>query len=68
MIKYAQSIEVVRQNNKLFIQLLKKVWVGNIDDDVEKLVKASFILESDENYPIDVFNMYAENDPAMKGK
>ena len=67
MIKYAQSIEVVRQNNKLFIQLLKKVWVGNIDDDVEKLVKASFILESDENYSIDVFNMYAENDPAMKG-
>ena len=67
MIKYAQSIKVVRQNNKLFIQLLKKVWVGNIDDDVEKLVKASFILESDENYPIDVFNMYAENDPAMKG-
>ena len=67
MIKYAQSIEVVRQNNKLFIQLLKKVWVGNIDDDVKKLVKASFILESDENYPIDVFNMYAENDPAMKG-
>ena len=47
--------------------MLKKAWVGNINDDVEKLIKASFILESDENYPINAFNMYAENDPAMKG-
>ena len=31
--------KAARQNNKLFIGLLNKVWVGNIDDDVEKLLK-----------------------------
>ena len=45
--------------------MLNKVRVGNIDD-VENLLKARFIGESDENYPKDVLHMYAENEPAMK--
>ena len=40
---YAELTKVVRQNDK--------VRVGNIDDDAEKLLKARFIHESDENYP-----------------
>ena len=39
--------------------------VGKIDD-VEKLLKATFIHESDENYPKDALHMYAENEPATK--
>ena len=35
---YAELTKAARQNNKLFIGLLNKVWVGNIDDDVEKLL------------------------------
>ena len=66
LIKYAELTEVVRQNNKLFIDLLNKVLVGNNDDDVEHLLKARFIHESNENYPNDVLHMYAENDLAMK--
>ena len=31
--------------------MLHKVRVGNIDDDVEKLLKARFIHKSNENYP-----------------
>ena len=58
--------EVVRQNNKLFIDLLNKVLVGNNDDDVEHLLKARFIHESNENYPNDVLHMHAENELAMK--
>ena len=64
--KYAELTEVVRQNEKLFIDLLNKVWVGNIDDDVEKVLKAIFICESDENYPKDALHMYAENEPVTK--
>ena len=37
--------------------------VGNIYDDVEKLLKAKFVHESDENCPNDALHMYAENEP-----
>ena len=57
---------VVKQNDKLFIDLLNKVRVGNTDDDdAENLLKAGFLSESDENYPKDALHMYAENEPAM---
>ena len=58
--------KVVMQNDKLFIDLLNKARVGNIDDDVEKLLKARFIHEYGENYPKDAWHMIAENQPAMK--
>ena len=38
-----------------------KVWVANTDDDVEKLLKARLIHESEGNYQKDALHMYAEN-------
>ena len=35
--KYAELTEIIRHNDKLFIDLLNKVRVGNINDDVEKI-------------------------------
>ena len=64
LLKYGILIQVVRQNDKLFIELLNKVRVGNIDDGKEKLLKARFIHESNENYPKDT--LYTENEPAIK--
>ena len=64
--KYAELTGDVRQNDKLFIDLLHTVRVGKIDDDVEKLLKPRFIDESDENYLKDALHMNAENEPAMK--
>ena len=58
--------KVVMENDKLFIDLLNKARVGNIDDDVEKLLKARFIHEYGENYSKDAWHMIAENEPAMK--
>ena len=66
LFKYAVLTEVLREIDKLFVDLLNKVRVGNIDDDVKNLIKARFICESDENYPKDALLMYAENERAMK--
>ena len=46
---YAELTEVERQKDKLLIGLFNKLRVGNIDDDVQKLLKAKSVHESDEN-------------------
>ena len=56
----------MRQNNKLFIDLLNKVRVGNINNDVGKLLKATFIHEPDKNYPKGALHIYAGNDPSVE--
>ena len=64
--KYAELNEVVIQNDKLFIDLLNQVRVGNIDGDVGNILKARFIRESDENYLNDTLYMYAVNEQTIK--
>ena len=59
--KHAELNEVVRQNDKLFIDLFNKFRVINIFDHAEKLLKARFVHESDEINPKDPLHMHAEN-------
>ena len=63
--KYPELTQLVRQIDKLFIDLLNKVWVGNIDDEVENSLKPRFMRESEENCPKDALHMDVENEPAV---
>ena len=58
--------KVVRQKDKLLIDLVNKVRVGNNDYDVEILLKVRFIHKSEENYPKDALHMYVENKLTIK--
>ena len=49
-----------------FIDLLNKIRVGNIDEDVQKQIRKRFLEESDINYPENALDMYAENYPTVK--
>ena len=64
--KYADLTEAVWKNHKLFIDLLNKPQVGNIDGHVEKLRKARFIHGFDKSYPKNAKHMYAEKEPNVK--
>ena len=48
LLKYAELAKVFRQKDKLFIDLLNKTPVGDIDADTEKLLKTIFIYESND--------------------
>ena len=48
MFQFAELIEVMRQRGDAkFIDLLNKIRVGNIDEDVQKQIRERFIKESD---------------------
>ena len=66
LFKHVKFTKVVRQNNELFINIFNKVRVGNIDNDVEKYIKARFIHESDESHSKDALHTYVGNEPAAK--
>ena len=50
----------------MFIDFLNNVWVGKIDDDVEKSFKGRFIHESDCNNSKDPLHMLTEIETAKE--
>ena len=67
MFQFAELIEVVRQRSDTkFIDLLNKIRVGNVDEDVQKQIRKRFLEEFDINYPENSLYMLAENCPTVK--
>ena len=64
LFKYAELTKMVRQNGKLYTCLIKFELVTLMV--MQKIFKARFAPESDENYPKAALHLYAENQPVMK--
>ena len=53
-----------QKDNVDFIHLLNKVRVGNIDKNVENILKIRFISKNNQPCPIKAQHIFAENRPA----
>ena len=65
LFKYAKLTEVVRQKDSVFINLLNSIPIGEVEEEVENLLRSRFIHESYEKYPNSVLHTHAENEPTM---
>ena len=67
--KVAELTEVMHQKDDAdFIHLLNKVRVGNIDNNVENILKVRFISKNNPSYPIEALHIFAENRQEFKTK
>ena len=67
MFQLAELTEVMRQRHDAkVIDLINKIRVGTIDEDVQKHIREWFIEEFDFNYPENTLHKCAENYPTVK--
>ena len=55
-----------QKGDNVFIDLLNKVRIGELDIDAENIMKSRFINRSDPNYPIDAIHIFEENKPVNR--
>ena len=56
----------MRQGNEKFINLLNKMRIGQIDQNIEYVIKSRFIDKDDTSYPSNVLRIFAENAPVKR--
>ena len=64
LFRMAELTEVMRQKgDTIFIDLLNKVQIGNIDTHVKSLLQSRFVSTTATNYPTNAMHIWAENMP-----
>ena len=54
------------QDDEIFVNVLNKKWVGEIDQNVEDVIKLRFNNKNDTFYPGNIFHIFAENSPVKR--
>ena len=49
----------MRQDDEMFINLLNKIRVGQIDQNAEHVIKSRFIDKDDTTYPCNILHIFA---------
>ena len=64
LFKIVELDEVMREKeDKFFKDVLKKICVGDFDNNIVKVLKSSFVNLDDHNYPEQALHVFAENGP-----
>ena len=61
LIKYDELKQVVRQRNQIFDNVVNIVCLGTDNKNIDKLLKARFVDQSEKSYPYYAYDIYAEN-------
>lgn len=61
MFKYDELKQVIRQRNQISDNVVNIVRLGTDNKNIDKVLKARFIDQSEKNYPYYAYNMYAQN-------
>ena len=64
--RLAEIDQVMSQDDEMFINLLNKIRVGQIDQNEENVIKSIFIDKDDTSYPSNVLHIFAENAPVKR--
>ena len=64
--RLAELDQVMRQDDEMLVNMLNKTRVSEIDQNVEGVIKLSFIDKSDPCYPGNILHIFAENTPAKR--
>ena len=63
--RLAELDQVMRQDNEMFVNLLNKMRVGQIDQNTEHVIKSKFIDKDDTSYPGNVC-IFLQKMPQLK--
>ena len=58
--------QVMRQDDKIFVDMLNKIKVGEVDQNVEDVIKLRFIDKNDPCYPGNILHIFAESTPVKR--
>ena len=64
--RLAELDQVMCHDDEMFINLLNKIRVGQIDQNIEHVIKLRFIDKVDTSYPGNVLHIFAENVPVKR--
>ena len=64
--RLAELDQVMRQDDEMLVNMLNKTRVSKIDQNVEDVIKLSFIDKSDPCYLDNILHIFAENAPVKR--
>ena len=64
--RLAELDQIMRQDDEIFVNMLNKIRVGEIDQNVEDVIKLRFTDKNDPCYPGNILHIFAENAPVKR--